>query len=117
LAAAPRGRLRAFELRGATQLEKSRLHHQLTCMAKRGLLARERAGDTPRGAVIALSDGGRAAIEQALPRRAAHVRRWVPDPLDADHVAALVDASQTLQANLRANAPESHYQAPKSSRA
>jgi DNA-binding MarR family transcriptional regulator len=47
-----------------------------------------------RGAFIAVTDGGRAAIEQAAPGHVRSVRRLVFDALDADDVdrfGAVVD--------------------------
>jgi DNA-binding MarR family transcriptional regulator len=98
---APGGRLRAFELSGVTQFEKSRLHHQLTRMAGRGLITRERSPGDSRAAIIALTPDGRCAITAALPRRAAHIRDWLIEPLDAGQLAALTEISDAILDKLR----------------
>ncbi|UGQ13404.1 MarR family winged helix-turn-helix transcriptional regulator [Yinghuangia sp. ASG 101] len=101
LARSPGGRLRPFELSGVTQFEKSRLHHQLTRMVGRGLITRERCPDAARAAMITLTDAGRDAILAALPRRAAHIREWLIEPLDAGRLAALTEASDAILEKLR----------------
>lgn len=97
----PAGRLRPYELSGVTQFEKSRLHHQLTRMVGRGLITRERCPDAARGAMITLTDAGRDAILAALPRRAAHIREWLIEPLDAGRLTALTEASDAILEKLR----------------
>lgn len=97
----PGGRLRPFELSGVTQFEKSRLHHQLTRMVGRGLITRERCPDAARAAMITLTDAGRDAILTALPRRAAHIREWLIEPLDAVRLTALTEASDAILEKLR----------------
>ncbi|SHN29334.1 MarR family winged helix-turn-helix transcriptional regulator [Actinacidiphila paucisporea] len=98
---APGGQLRPFELSGVTQFEKSRLHHQLTRMVGRGLITRERCPDDARAAIIALTDHGRSAITAALPRRTAHIRDWLIEPLDAGQLAALTEISDAILDKLR----------------
>ncbi|MFE7558073.1 MarR family winged helix-turn-helix transcriptional regulator [Kitasatospora sp. NPDC057500] len=105
LLAAPDGRLRPYRLSGVTQFEKSRLHHHLTRMAGRGLVTREPCPDAGRGAVVALTDQGRAAVAAALPRRAAHIRRWLTDPLTDDQRRALVGISAALTERLKDDRP------------
>ncbi|MER7908895.1 MarR family transcriptional regulator [Streptomyces sp. NPDC096068] len=102
LVRAPEGRLRPYELSGVTQFEKSRLHHQLTRMAGRGLITRERCPGSSRGAVVALTPRGREAVTGAFPRRAEHVRRWLTGPLTPAQLDALTEISGTLAARLRA---------------
>lgn len=98
---APGGQLRPFELSGVTQFEKSRLHHQLTRMVGRGLITRERCPDDARAAMIALTEHGRSAIAAALPRRAAHIRDWLIQPLDARQLASLTEVSDAILEKLR----------------
>lgn len=102
LVRAPEGQLRPFELGGVTQFEKSRLHHHLTRMVGRGLLTRQRCPDSSRGAMIALTPEGRAAITEAFPRRATHIRQLLIEPLDADRIDALTRISDALADHLRA---------------
>ncbi|MER5863113.1 MarR family winged helix-turn-helix transcriptional regulator [Kitasatospora sp. NPDC002040] len=109
LAKAPEGRLRPFELSGVIQFEKSRLHHQLTRMVGRGLVTRDACPDTSRGAVVTLSPQGRAAITEAIPRRAEHIRRWLTGPLDDGQLDALGQISATMLAALRTDGPDTGY--------
>ncbi len=107
LHAVPGGRLRAYELGGVTQFEKSRLHHHLGRMAERDLIVRESTADTPRASVVTLTEAGRDAITRALPVRAAHVRRWLIDPIGEDRLADLADISRVILVNLRAESDDS----------
>src|SRR5690348_1063462 len=61
------GRLRFLELANLVEWEKSRMSHQVTRMAKRGLVAREDCPDDGRGAFIVATSAGYAAIEAAAP--------------------------------------------------
>ncbi|MGW0807729.1 MarR family winged helix-turn-helix transcriptional regulator [Nonomuraea sp. NPDC002799] len=103
LRAAPGGRLRAFQLAGVTEFEKSRLHHHLTRMAARDLVAREQDPGNARGTLITLTAAGRTAIDQALPARARHIHRWLIDPLDRDQLDTLADISGSVTRRLRAH--------------
>ncbi len=103
LANAPEGGLRPYQLSGVTQFEKSRLHHHLTRMVGRGLLTRDPCPDNPRGAVVALTPQGRDAVAGALPRRAAHIRRWLTGPLDDGQLDALGAISGAMLEALRAD--------------
>lgn len=96
LAQTPEGRLRPYELGGFIDYEKSRLHHHLTRMGERGLIAREQCGEPQRGAMIVLTEAGRAAIDSATPQRIAHVRRWLIDPLTDDQLDTLTDISHKV---------------------
>jgi DNA-binding MarR family transcriptional regulator len=98
---APDGRLRPYELSGVTQFEKSRLHHHLTRMTGRGLIVRERCPGAARGAVIVLTAQGREAITRALPRRAAHIREHLLDPLDAEQREQLTVIAHRMLTRLR----------------
>jgi DNA-binding MarR family transcriptional regulator len=81
---APRGTLRQNELATSLGWHRSRLSHQLTRMAARGLVTRAPAGD---GTEATITPAGRAAITAARPHHAAAVRRHLisglpPDGLD-----------------------------------
>ena len=76
-------RLRVSELGRALQWEKSRLSHHLARMVKRGLVERTECAEDARGAFIALTAAGRAAIEQAAPNHVRAVRRLVFDGVEA----------------------------------
>jgi DNA-binding MarR family transcriptional regulator len=106
LSEAPDGRLRVFQLREEMQWEKSRLTHQVTRMTERGLVERQPCPDDPRGAFVALTGPGRAAIEAAAPRHVTHVRRWFVDVLTPEQLAALGAISDTVLAALDADDPD-----------
>lgn len=61
------GRLRFLELTKLVEWEKSRMSHQVTRMAKRGLVTREECPDDGRGAFVVATPAGYAAIEAAAP--------------------------------------------------
>lgn len=96
LSEADAGRLRAFELGGRLQWEKSRLSHHLTRMERRGLVSREDCGTDRRGAFVVLSPSGRAAVEAAAPAHVAAVRAAVFDRLTPEQVDRLGEACDVL---------------------
>ena len=102
LSESPGGRLRPFQLCEALQWEKSRLSHQLTRMAKRGLVTREECTTDARGAFVVLTPAGRAAIEGAAPAHVEEVRRCFIDVLTSEQLDALADIAETVLANLEA---------------
>lgn len=106
LSEAPEGRLRHFQLGEALQWDRSRLSHQLTRMAKRGLVTKEACPTDARGGYVVLTPAGRAAIESAAPAHVAAVRRYFIDALDADQRAALADIAETVLAHLHAQSEE-----------
>lgn len=83
------GRVRAYELAQSLQWEKSRLSHQLTRMAKRGLIERDECPSDARGQFVAVTEAGLGAIGAAAPPHVAAVRRLFLDGLGLDDVAAL----------------------------
>ncbi|WP_328393449.1 MarR family winged helix-turn-helix transcriptional regulator [Nocardia sp. NBC_00416] len=85
----PEPRMRVGELGQVMQWEKSRLSHHLGRMQRRGLVRRDDCPDDARGAFIALTEQGRAAIEQAAPRHVETVRALVFDALTDAQVDAL----------------------------
>jgi DNA-binding MarR family transcriptional regulator len=85
----PGNRLRAFELGEALEWEKSRLSRQVARMAARGLVVKEASPEDGRGAYVALTPGGRRAIEEAAPAHVALVRRLVFDDLTPQQVRTL----------------------------
>lgn len=100
LSEAPGGRLRAFELGGATQWEKSRLSHHITRMVDRDLVRRESCPTDSRGAFVGLTAAGRKAIEAAAPRHVEQVRRWFIDSLTPEQLDALAEISDAVLAKL-----------------
>jgi DNA-binding MarR family transcriptional regulator len=100
LSEAPGGRLRAYELGGVTQWEKSRLSHHITRMVDRGLVKREACATDSRGAFVVMTAAGRKAIEAAAPLHVEHVRRWFVDALTPAQLDALAEISEAVVAKL-----------------
>ncbi|RCV51717.1 MarR family winged helix-turn-helix transcriptional regulator [Marinitenerispora sediminis] len=94
----PDGRMRFLELARAVEWEKSRMSHHIARMVRRGLVRREECPDDGRGAFIAITPEGRAAIEAAAPRHVEAVRRLVFDHLSSEQLAALDDISRQIVA-------------------
>ncbi|MDQ3782284.1 MAG: MarR family winged helix-turn-helix transcriptional regulator [Actinomycetota bacterium] len=90
------GRWRARQLAERLQWSSSRLSHQVTRMARRGLVTRLPHPADGRGAVIALTAKGRRAIEAAAPGHVAAVRRHFIDLLSPTQLQALDGISQTI---------------------
>jgi DNA-binding MarR family transcriptional regulator len=100
LSEAPDGRLRAFQLGDVLQWEKSRVSHQLSRMAARGLVVREGCPTDRRGAFIVITAIGRKAIEAAAPLHVAEVRRAFLDALAPDQLDALADIADAVVGRL-----------------
>lgn len=92
--------VRAGELAGLLQWEKSRLSHHLARMERRGLVAREDCPDDARGAFVVLTDAGRRAQEAAAPAHVASVRELVFDGLAPEQVDALIEVSDEVRARI-----------------
>jgi DNA-binding MarR family transcriptional regulator len=69
-------------------------------MERRGLVERSECVEDGRGAYIAVTTAGRAAIERAAPGHVAAVRRLVFDVLDKSDVAGLTMVVDKLLAGL-----------------
>lgn len=104
LADDPGGRLRVFELGRYLGWEKSRLHHQLTRMCKRGLVRRE-SGES-RAMFVGLTPDGRQALERAAHAHAGEVRRLAIDPLTDEQIDQLANISTVILANLQGEQEE-----------
>jgi DNA-binding MarR family transcriptional regulator len=100
LSEAPDGRMRVYELGREAGWEKSRMHHQLTRMCKRGLVTRERCGSRGMDAVITAK--GLATIEEAAPGHAEEVRRLFVDPLASEELDQFAGIAATILDNLQA---------------
>lgn len=81
--------LRMSELARGLQWDRSRVSHLVGRMERRGLVRRDVCAEDGRGAVVAATDEGRAAIEKAAPGHVVTVRREFLDRLDDDDRAAL----------------------------
>lgn len=98
LSEVPAGRMRLYELARAASWEKSRLHHQLTRMSKRGLVDRERCGG--RGIEAAITTHGFAVIREAAPKHARAVRELFVDCLTPTELDQFAEISRTIVRNL-----------------
>ena len=100
LSAAPNGMLRARELGREILWDRSRLSHQLGRMEKRGLVVREECAEDARGAMVRMTDAGRAAIQRAAPGHVAATRRNFFDHLSEREVDQLTTLIDRVLANL-----------------
>jgi DNA-binding MarR family transcriptional regulator len=89
VALSERGPQRMRELGEVLAWEQSRVSHQLRRMRGRGLVARHGSDDDRRGATVALTDNGRAALQAAAPGHAELVRSVVFDGLSATQLKTL----------------------------
>ena len=96
----PDGRMRAFELAHEIGWEKSRLSHHVSRMIDRSLVRRERCPSDQRGAFIAVTPEGRAAIETAAPVHVEGVRRHFLDHVSRSELATLARLTKRVRAAL-----------------
>jgi DNA-binding MarR family transcriptional regulator len=94
------GRMRARDLRREILWDRSRLSHHLGRMEKRGLVVREQCEEDARGAMVRLTDAGRAAIEGAAPGHVEATRRYFFDLLSDDEIAVLTAVFDRVLAGL-----------------
>ena len=104
LSESPHGMLRARELGRRILWDRSRLSHHVSRMEGRGLVAREECTEDARGAMIRLTDTGRAAIEGAAPGHVAATRRYFFDLLSDDELEALGRVLDRVLAHLESEA-------------
>src|ERR1700682_5875005 len=100
LSESPDGMLRARELGREILWDRSRLSHHISRMEKRGLVVREECAEDARGAMVRLTDTGRAAIEGAAPGHVAATRRYFFDLLSDDEVDMLTAVFDRILGNL-----------------
>jgi DNA-binding MarR family transcriptional regulator len=97
LACAEDLRLRAGALAGALGWEKSRISHQVSRMAARGLVERAECPSDARGTWVVLSESGAEALDAARPGYADVLRRTFFGPLsDAERAAVRSLAERVL---------------------
>jgi DNA-binding MarR family transcriptional regulator len=87
-------RLRAIELGQRLGWEKSRLHHQLTRMCKRGLV--RRSSGEGRAVNVTITSAGLSALGKAVPFHRQHVRHLVLDRITPEQLDELGAISRTL---------------------
>src|SRR4051812_45675926 len=104
----PEGRVRITDLARALTWERSRLSHHVTRMERRGLLRREECPDDGRGALVVLTDEGRAAIVAAAPAHVDTVRALLFDQLTDAEVDVLDAALGKVLARLDPGPSDRH---------
>jgi DNA-binding MarR family transcriptional regulator len=102
---APGRRLRQYELGELLEWEKSRLHHQLTRMCRRGFVERGPDPDHPgsRATYVTLTDAGSRALLAAVPAHSRQVRRLVIDLLTDEELDQLRAVSERILAGLESD--------------
>ncbi|WP_425861865.1 MarR family winged helix-turn-helix transcriptional regulator [Arthrobacter sp. TWP1-1] len=109
LAATPNGRRRFSDLSDDLGWERSRLHHQLTRMCRRGLVRREPEGTPPisREVFTALTEQGHTAVQNAAGMHAEEVRRLIFEPLTATQIHQWTEISDAILGPIsRTDGPE-----------
>lgn len=86
LSEAPDGRKRHVELSRCLEWEKSRMSHQISRMAKRGLVARQECREDGRGAFVVITPKGMDTIKAAAPRHVEVVRDLFVDLLTPEEL-------------------------------
>lgn len=96
LADVPGGRMRSSDLARDVEWEQSRMSHQISRMAKRGLVGREGCFKGGRGMDVVITPWGRQAVEAAVPGHVETVRRLFVDLLTPDELRALTRISERV---------------------
>jgi DNA-binding MarR family transcriptional regulator len=109
LSETPGGGLRARDLEATLSWEQSRLSHQLTRMQRRGLVERHDCLTDRRGATFAITDAGRAAIEDAAPGHVEAVRRMLFDHLGTEDVTWLEGLTARVNDHLGATSRDDPF--------
>ena len=102
LSETPGGSLRAGELGRATGWEKSRLSHHIKRMEARRLVERQDCVTDGRGLLVAITDNGRRAIEDAAPGHVQAVRKFVIDILTPEQLEVLAEVGEAVGVSLTA---------------
>jgi DNA-binding MarR family transcriptional regulator len=98
---APDHRLRPGILGERIGWEKSRMSHQLTRMAGRGLVERIECDTDGRGSFVVLTRAGRRALLSGMRGHATSIRTLFLDVLEPEEKQALADASLRVLERLR----------------
>ena len=96
LSEAPDDALRMSELAEAANVSQSRLSHRMRRLVERGLIDQRPCTDDGRVTYAALTEAGRALIEEVAPQHVEDVRAIVFDALTDDQTTALADALETI---------------------
>jgi DNA-binding MarR family transcriptional regulator len=100
LSESPGGMLRARELGRAILWDRSRLSHHVGRMERRGLVTRQECTEDARGAMVRMTDAGRAAIKGAAPGHVAATRRYFFDLLSDQEIDTLTAVFDRVLINL-----------------
>jgi DNA-binding MarR family transcriptional regulator len=106
LSESPDGSWRARAFAARLLWSTSRLAHQIGRMEHRGLVQRRGTDDDARGAVVALTDHGRATLAAAAPPHVESVRRNLIDLLTPAEVRALDRIAGKVVDHLQGRASE-----------
>jgi DNA-binding MarR family transcriptional regulator len=101
----PEGRMRAFELGRELTWEKSRVSHHIARMIDRGLVERSTCPTDKRGAYIAITPKGLAAITAAAPNHVSAVRRYFVDLLSDTEMNALTSIAEKVGGAIATSVP------------
>ena len=97
------GVARMGDLAELLQFSPSRMSHTIRRMEADGWVERRRCLTDGRGQEAVLTDGGRAALEQAAPGHVSEVRSLVIDQLSAEEQSTLRTISQLLLDRIEAH--------------
>jgi DNA-binding MarR family transcriptional regulator len=92
----PGNRMRARELGALISWEKSRLSHQVTRMAARGLVERTECATDARGTWVGITQKGRLTILGAMRDHALTIRRLFFDVMSEDELSSLRELSSRV---------------------
>ncbi|HMK97035.1 MAG TPA: MarR family winged helix-turn-helix transcriptional regulator [Acidimicrobiales bacterium] len=102
----PEGALRLFELGHELGWEKSRVSHQVTRMAARGLVEKFVCSSDRRGQLVRVTEQGRNDIAAAAPSHVSAVRRFFVDRLSRDQLGQVAAAAEGVLQGLEEVCPE-----------
>jgi len=100
LSEASEGRMRSNALGRLLRWEKGRLSQHLTRMQNRGLIRREPCPTDRRGAVVVITERGRALIEQAAPLHVADIRNALIDHVTPAQLDLLTELGDQVRVRL-----------------
>lgn len=96
--AQPEGGMRLFELGHLLGWEKSRLSHQVSRMAERGLVEKLKCSSDLRGATVGVTARGLEELKAAAPSHVEAVRRLFVDLLAREQLETLSEVADTVLA-------------------
>ncbi len=94
----PDGQMRLFQLGNELGWEKSRISHQVSRMAERGLVQKRKCGSDRRGAFVVVTATGRHEIGAAAPSHLEAVRRLFVDRLTPAQLASVSEVAEVVLA-------------------